>query len=87
MPDRVAREDPDSMSGAVTQHEFWRCSKTGEVWAIELVEGIVAGVCGPLDHSEIEDEFLVAFDYNPASAASVEAQRDAYELYDALTLG
>lgn len=50
-------------------YEFWRERATGEVWAIELVEGVVGGCCGPLDQSEIEEQFLKTFDYSPRRAA------------------
>lgn len=43
-------------------YEFWRERRTGEVWAIELLEGAVVGCCGPLDHSELDEKFLEAFD-------------------------
>jgi hypothetical protein len=66
-------------------YEFWRECATGEVWAIELLEGVVVGSCGPLDHSEIEESFLVALDYSPKRAAWIEAHRDAFDLYDVVT--
>jgi hypothetical protein len=69
------------------QHEFWRKRETGEIWAVELVDGVVAGTCGPLDHSELDEGFLEAFDYDTGGAASVEADRDTYELYDVVTSG
>jgi hypothetical protein len=65
-------------------YEFWRERATGEVWAIELVEGIVGGCCGPLDQSEIEEQFLKTFDYSPRRAAWVDAHRDAFGLYSAV---
>jgi hypothetical protein len=63
-------------------YEFWRERRTGEVWAIELLEGVVVGSCGPLDHSELDETFLEAFDYSPGRSASIEAHRDAFDLYD-----
>ena len=61
--------------------EFWRERETGEVMAIELLDGVVVGECGPLDHSELEAQFLSTFDYSPARAAWIEAHRDAFDLY------
>lgn len=63
-------------------YEFWRERRTGEVWAIELVEGAVVGCCGPLDHGDLDQEFLGAFDYSSERAAWVEAHRDAFDLYE-----
>lgn len=62
--------------------EFWRERATRETWAIELLDGIVFGCCGPLDHSEVEEQFLESFDYSPLRAAWVEGHRDAFDLYD-----
>ncbi|MGZ4335115.1 MAG: hypothetical protein ACXVRJ_12720 [Gaiellaceae bacterium] len=61
-------------------HEFWRERATGEVWAVELVDGVVTGACGPLDHSEVEEEFLDTFDYTADRAALMENHRDGYDL-------
>jgi hypothetical protein len=69
------------------QHEFWRNRETGQIWAVELVDGVVVGSCGPLDHSELDERFLETFDYDPGGAATIEAQRDAFELYDVVTSG
>lgn len=63
-------------------YEFWRERGTGQVWAVELLEGVVAGACGPLDHSELDEEFLEAFDYATERAAWIEAHRDVFDLYD-----
>ncbi len=62
-------------------YEFWREHETGEIWAIELLEGVVVACCGPLDHSETEEQFLATFDYAPDRAAWVEKHRDAFDLY------
>jgi hypothetical protein len=63
-------------------YEFWRERRTGEVWAIELLEGAVVGCCGPLDYSELDEKFLEAFDYSADRAAWIEAHRGAFDLYD-----
>jgi hypothetical protein len=62
--------------------EFWRESETGAVWAVELREGAVVGCCGPLDHSEIDEQFLPTLDYSVDRAAWVDAHRDAFDLYE-----
>jgi len=63
-------------------YEFWRERGTGEVWAVELREGVVVGCCGPLDHSEVDEAFFETFDYSSDRAAWVEAHREAFDLYD-----
>jgi hypothetical protein len=63
-------------------YEFWRERATGETWAIELLDGVVLGCCGPLDHSEVEQQFLESFNYSPVRAAWVEGHRDAFDLCD-----
>jgi nicotinamidase-related amidase len=63
------------------EHEFWRESATGEIFAIELEDGVVTGICGPLDADELDDAFLPTFDYSSARAAWVEAHRDAFDFY------
>ena len=63
-------------------YEFWRERETGQVWAVKLLEGVVVGCCGPLDHSEIESRFLATFDYSPERAALTEAQRDSFDLHE-----
>lgn len=62
-------------------YEFWRERGTGEIWAVELREGVVAGCCGPLGHSEVDETFVEAFDYSSDRAAWVEAHRDAFDLH------
>ena len=56
-------------------YEFWRERRTGEVWAIELLEGAVVGCCAPLDHSELDEKFLEAFDYSSDCACGVPKPR------------
>lgn len=62
-------------------YEFWRERESGEVWAVELVDGIVVACCGPLEHSEIDEQFLPGLDYSSERAEWVEAHRDAFDLY------
>ena len=63
-------------------YEFWRERASGEVWAVELLMGVVVGTCGPLDHSEIEEEFLDALDYTAERSTWIETRRDAFDPYD-----
>ena len=67
------------------EHEFWRERATGRVYAVELVDGLVSGCCGPLDASEVEDEFLPTFDYDPGRAAWLEGHREAFQLHRTAT--
>lgn len=63
-------------------YEFWREHDTGEVWAVRLVEGAVVGCCGPLDQSEVEEEFLPTLDYTTERAGWVDEHRDAFVVYE-----
>jgi hypothetical protein len=71
----------------VRTHKFWRERRTGEVWAIELRDGVVAGVHGPLHWSEINPAFLRAgYEYSREEAPGLEARRDEFELLDEETV-
>jgi hypothetical protein len=65
----------------VDEYEFWRKRTTGQVYAVALEDGVVRGVCGPLDPEELDERFLPAFDYVPERAARVEAGREEFALY------
>jgi hypothetical protein len=65
----------------VKEYEFWRESATGHVFAIALVDGVVAGVCGPLGAEELDERFLPTFDYAAERAATVEERREEFELH------
>lgn len=62
-------------------HEFWRERSSGRVYAVQLVDGLVTGCCGPLDMSEIDDEFLPTFDYSEERAGWLEQHREEFELF------
>jgi hypothetical protein len=66
----------------MTTHEFWRDTATGQVWAVELEDGVVSGCCGPLDWSEVDEDFLGSFDYLPDYASWVEANREQFALLE-----
>ena len=66
------------------EHEFWRERATGGVYAVAFDEGVVVGLCGPLDASELEEEFLPTFDYSSERAAWVDEHRQDFELYRAI---
>jgi len=61
-------------------YEYWRERETGQIWAVEFVDGIVVGCCGPLDCDELEQRFLPTLDYSVERAAWVEAHREAFDL-------
>jgi hypothetical protein len=68
-------------------YEFWREKATGEVWAIELEEGIVVGGSGPLHSSEVDPAFLrEGYEYLAEQAVSVEARREEFEPLDEATV-
>jgi len=64
------------------EHEFWREKDDGHVYAVELVDGVVSGTCGPLDAGDIDDRFLATFDYAADRDAWIERHRDLFDLYD-----
>jgi hypothetical protein len=70
------------LEGPQKTYEFWRERRTGEVWAVELADGIVVACCGPLHHKDVDAAFLHAFDYKPGEAARIEAGRDGFDLID-----
>jgi len=70
------------MTGTMITYEFWRKASDGDVCAVKLEDGLVVGVCGPLDAEEIDDEFLESFDYATDTAARIERERDEYTLYE-----
>jgi hypothetical protein len=63
-------------------HEFWRESKSGEIWAVELSDGVVSACRGPLDPDEVAVDYLSGYDYTVAAAAELEARREEFELLD-----
>jgi hypothetical protein len=67
-------------------HEFWRDGETGEMWAVELGDGIVTGCAGPLHRSEVDPSFLERYTYESRHAASIEAARDRFEPLDEQSL-
>jgi CBS domain-containing protein len=64
------------------EHEFWREKVGRHVYAVELVDGVVAGSCGPLDVADIDERFLATFDYAPDRGAWIEHHRDLFDLYE-----
>jgi hypothetical protein len=62
--------------------EYWRERESGEVWAVELLDGVVAGCCGPLGPGELDERFLATFDYAPERAAWTETHREAFDLFE-----
>jgi len=65
-------------------HEFWRHSGTGQVFAVQLLDGIVVACSGPLHHDDIDLAFLDDLDYAEEGATAIEASREEYVLVEAL---
>jgi len=68
----------------VKEHEFWRGRGDGHVYAVELVDGVVSGMCGPLDPGDVDDRFLATFDYASDRADWVEQHREEFDLHAAV---
>lgn len=67
--------------------EFWRERETGEIWAVELEDGVVSRCRGPLHWSEVNPTFLrEGYDYAEDEAAEIEARREEFEALDELTV-
>jgi hypothetical protein len=75
------------MLAAMKTFEFWRERETGEVWAVELLDGVVVAHCGPLHHSEVDAQFLETFDYRVSGSDEIEAERDRFDLVEPALLG
>jgi len=48
-----------------TEYQFWNAPKSGETYAVEIINGMVSGVCGPLYYDEVKAEMLPHYDYRP----------------------
>ena len=64
----------------VMTHELWRERKTGEVWAVRLVDGTVIGCCGPLASHDRDARYLRTLDYLGERAEWVDGHREAFDL-------
>ena len=63
-------------------YEFWRDTRTGLVWAVRLIDGVVEAACGPLDAEDTDEAFLPSLDYTTAPAAAMDRERDSYTTYE-----
>ncbi len=75
-----------SIDVSLKTHEFWRERRTGEIWAVELRDGVVVCCCGPLHHKDIDETYLHTLDYTSDGAALIEAGRDGFDLLDPVLL-
>jgi hypothetical protein len=66
----------------MTAHEFWR-NRAGDVWAVELLDGVVARARGPLHWSEINPTLLRAgYEYSLEEGAALAEHPEDYEPLD-----
>ena len=68
------------------EREFWRERDGGHVYAVELVDGVVAGTCGPLESGDVDERFLPTFDYTGEWATWVDGHREAFDLHEPVPL-
>ena len=58
--------------------EFWRERATGHVFAIELTDGVVTGICGPLAAVDLDATFLTTYRYSTVGAEALERRRESF---------
>jgi len=78
--DRIYREETSMVT-----RQFWAHKQTGEVWAVQLRDGVVTGSCGPLHHSERSD--LDALEYDPEENEWFAEHDDEFALWEPQPLG
>jgi len=64
----------------MNSYELWRERGNGEVWAMQLLDGVVVGCCGPLALRNRETSYLSSLEYSARRAPWVEAHRDAFDV-------
>ncbi len=80
------------MSEIRTHYEYWRHKSTGRVWAVELLDGRVGGVAGPLDRRDATIDLLPHLLYTFPDVHWVEQERkhlthEVFEWNNPLTSG
>jgi hypothetical protein len=63
------------------EHELWRHRESGDVYAVRFVDGVIAGVAGPLPFDDRREEFLPTLDYGEEGAEWVEREREGFDVY------
>jgi hypothetical protein len=63
-------------------HELWHDRESGEIWAVELLDGVVAGAAGPLRPGSVSPALLKHFGYDRSEAARIESTRSRFDLLD-----
>lgn len=61
------------------QHELWRDRRNGDVWAVELNDGIVTACDGPLHWSDLSLSYLDGYSYRPDGALAIERDREHFD--------
>ena len=60
--------------------EFWLERSTAHIYAVELTDGIVTGLCGPLPPHDADPAFAATYAYAAAGAAELEQRRADFDL-------
>lgn len=63
-------------------HELWRDGDTGEIWAVQLLDGVVVGGAGPLHPGSVSRDLLEQYGYDRREGARIEAARSRFDLLD-----
>ena len=66
--------------------ELWRDRRSGEVWAVRLVEGVVEGCSGPLRPRDRDPRYLDGLDYSVQHADRFERERAEFEVAEPFTV-
>jgi hypothetical protein len=65
------------------EYQYWSHNASGETFAVELTNGVVTGVCGPLHYTDRPDD-MRDFEYHDddtdQDAAEIQAHREDYTL-------
>jgi len=75
-PDWTQKERRATMA---TEYQYWRHVESGEVWAVEIVDGIVTGACGPLYDEDRPDD-MRDFEYDREDGDWIETNQDQFVL-------
>ena len=63
------------------EYQYWAHNKSGDVYAVEIVNGEVTGACGPLAHDDRPDD-MRDFEYSTFDGLWCEVNEDDFRLVE-----